>query len=76
MQSRQRGCTQIKAADGADFSERTRRALDQGGRAVRGPRVYRTRVDAFAVVWSSEIEPLLRQDSHSTLRALFMDEYS
>jgi len=71
MHARQRGCTQLKAADAADISERTGRGLDQGGRAVRGPRAYRTRVDAFAAVWSSEIEPLLRQDAQLQPRTLF-----
>ena len=71
MHARQRGCTQIKAANAADISERTGRGLDQGGRAVRGPRAYRTRVDAFVAVWSSEIEPLLRQDAQLQPRTLF-----
>lgn len=71
MHARQRGCSQIKAANAADISERTGRGLDHGGRAVRGPRAYRTRVDAFAAVWSSEIEPLLRQDAQLQPRTLF-----
>lgn len=31
LHARQRGCTQIKAANAADISERTGRGLDQGG---------------------------------------------
>lgn len=63
--------TQGQAADAADISVRSGRRLDQGGRAVRGPRAYRTRVDAFAAMWSSEIEPLLRQDAQLQPRTLF-----
>jgi hypothetical protein len=73
MLERQRGCTQVKAANAADISERTARGLDQGGRALRGPRSYRTRVDAFAGVWGSEIEPLLRQDAQLQARTLFAE---
>jgi hypothetical protein len=59
MQTRQLGRSQIQSADAAGISERTGRDLDHGGRAVRGPRTYRTRVDPFASVWLSVIEPLL-----------------
>lgn len=62
MNARHIGHSQIRSADGADISERTARTLDHVGRSVRGPRTYRTRVDPFRAVWSSEIEPLLRRD--------------
>jgi hypothetical protein len=42
MQARHLGRSQIQSADVADISERTGRDLDHGGRAVRGPRTYRT----------------------------------
>ena len=63
MQTRQLGRSQIQSADAAGISERTGRDLDHGGRAVRGPRTYRTRVDPFASVWLSVIEPLLLRDA-------------
>jgi len=62
MHARQAGHSQTKAADGADLSERTARALDHGGRSAGGPRAYRTRVDPFVGVWESVIVPQLRGD--------------
>lgn len=73
MHARHLGQSQIKSADAADLSERTARRLDRCGRVVHAPRAYRTRVDAFAEVWSAEVEPLLRQDANLQAVTLFAD---
>jgi hypothetical protein len=63
MRSRQADQNQKKSAESADFSERTARRLDRGGRTAKTPRDYRTRADPFAAVWEPEVLPLLRQDA-------------
>ena len=73
MDARRIGRNQVQSADGADISTRTARRLDGEGRAATAPRAYRTRVDSFALVWSSEIEPLLRRDARLKAVTLFAD---
>lgn len=73
MDARQAGRSQGTSADSADFSERTARRLDGHGWSARPPRDYRTRIDHFAEVWVSEIEPLLRRDAGLKSFALFAD---
>jgi hypothetical protein len=62
MDSRRIGRNQMQSADSADISTRTARRLDRDGRPAKPPRSYRTRIDPFAGVWSSEIVPLLQRD--------------
>lgn len=73
MDERQIGRNQIQSADSADISTRTARRLDGGGRAATAPRDYRTRADSFALVWSTEIEPLLQRDAKLRAVTLFAD---
>ena len=73
MDARRIGRNQVQSADGADISTRSARRLDGDGRAATSPRTYRTRVDSFAHVWSSEIEPLLRRDAKLKAVTLFAD---
>ena len=73
MAARRIGRNQLQSADSADISTRTARRLDGFGRATTSPRTYRTRVDSFAHVWSSEIEPLLRRDPRLKAVTLFAD---
>jgi hypothetical protein len=73
MDARRIGRNQTLSADGADISTRTARRLDGAGRAAKPPRTYRTRVDSFVHVWSSEIEPLLQRDAKLHAVTLFAD---
>jgi hypothetical protein len=73
MAARQLGRTQIVSADAADISVRTARRWDHGGQAVKGPRSYRTRADAFAGIWESEILPLLQRDGRLKAVTVFAD---
>ena len=73
MDSRRIGRNQSQSADGADISIRTARRLDGAGRPAKPPRAYRTRVDAFADLWSTEIEPLLQRDAELRAGTLFAD---
>jgi len=73
MDARRIGRSQHQSADSADISTRTARRLDGGGRAVAAPRSYRTRVDSFAPVWATEIEPLLQRDGRLKAVTLFAD---
>jgi len=60
----------VGAGNNAKFHQGPGRgALDQGGRAARAPRAYRTRVAAFFAVWPAEIEPLLTTAQGGGLRS-------
>ena len=73
MNSRDAGRSQLQAANVADISKRTGGRLDRSGRATQAARTYLTRPDAFSVVWSSEIEPLLRRDAQLKAVTLFAE---
>jgi hypothetical protein len=73
MDERHIGRNQVQSADSADFSTRTARRLDGGGRAATAPRMYRTRADSFLGIWSTEIEPLLQRDAKLRAVTLFAD---
>jgi hypothetical protein len=73
MDERRIGRNQAQSADSADISSRTARRLDVVGRAAKSPRGYRTRVDSFLHVWSTEIEPLLQRDAKLRAVTLFAD---
>ena len=73
MHARDHGRTQQQAADFSGMSERTARSLEHGGRAIRGPRSYRTRIDAFKDVWQEWVEPELRKTPPLQAITLFVD---
>ena len=73
MHARHAGRTQPQAADAASISERTGRTVERHGQAAREPRSYRTRVDVFSAVWSTEIEPLLQRDALLKAVTVFAD---
>lgn len=73
MNARDLGNNQTQSADRANISTRTARRLDKDGRAATAPRTYRTRVDSFSHVWSTEIEPLLQRDAKLRAVTLFAD---
>ena len=75
-QKRMEGKSQAAAAAAAGMSERTGRRWEKGAlpSQARAPRSWRTRVDPFAEVWESEIEPLLRRDKAGVLESTFLFE--
>lgn len=68
---RMEGKTLETAAMAAGMSERTARKWQRGPMpsAMRKERDWRTRVDPFAEVWTSEVEPLLVSDIDGKLEA-------
>jgi hypothetical protein len=68
------GTTQSAAAAAAGMSLRTAREWDNGPApsATKLGRDWRTRLDPFAAVWSTEIEPLLKRDTKGVLEAKFV----
>ena len=68
------GNTQLAAAAAAGMSLRTAREWDSGPApsATKLGRDWRTRLDPFAEVWSTEIEPLLKSDTKGVLEAKFV----
>jgi hypothetical protein len=68
------GNTQSAAAAAAGMSLRTAREWDSGPApsATKLGRDWRTRLDPFAEVWSTEIEPLLKRDTKGLLEAKFV----
>jgi hypothetical protein len=68
------GNTQSAAAAAAGMSLRTAREWDSGPApsATKLGRDWRTRLDPFAAVWSTEIEPLLKSDTKGVLEAKFV----
>jgi len=68
------GNTQSAAAAAAGMSLRTAREWDSGPApsATKLGRDWRTRLDPFAEVWSTEIEPLLQRDTKGVLEAKFV----
>lgn len=72
MRERHAGSSQQQAADVAGVSERTARRLDHGGTAAKGPRTYRTRVDAFASVWEPFVVHLLNSEKPLQARTMFV----
>src|SRR5450759_5047904 len=73
-QKRMDGKTQAAAAAAAGMSLRTAREWDSGPApsATKLGRDWRTRLDPFAAVWSTEIEPLLKSDTKGVLEAKFV----
>ncbi len=65
------GKTQEGAAAGSGMSLRTAREWETGPipSATKRPRDWRTRPDPFAMVWSTDVEPLLRSDVKGILEA-------
>lgn len=63
--------TQVTAASIAAMSERSARTWQRGAlpSETKGPRAWRTRIDPFSVVWSSEVVPLLAADAKGVLDA-------
>ena len=70
-QKRMDGKTQAAAAATAGMSLRTAREWDTGPvpSVTKQPRDWRTRLDPFAAVWPTEIEPLLHRDRKGVLEA-------
>lgn len=70
-QKRMDGKTQAAAAATAGMSLRTAREWDHGPvpSATKQGRDWRTRLDPFAAVWPTEIEPLLQRDLQGVLEA-------
>jgi hypothetical protein len=68
------GNSQVAAAAAAGMSLRTAREWDSGPApsATKLGRDWRTRLDPFAEVWSTEIEPLLKRDAKGVLEAKFV----
>lgn len=65
------GLTLQAAAAAAGISERSARTWAKGSlpSARKKPRTWRTREDVFAGIWTTEIEPLLRDDEDGGLEA-------
>lgn len=61
----------VTAAAAAGMSERSGRKWKQGPlpSETKRPRTWRTRVDPFAAVWASDIEPMLVADEKGVLEA-------
>lgn len=68
------GKTQAVAAAASGMSLRTAREWDSGPApsATKLGRDWRTRLDPFAEVWATEIEPLLQRDTKGVLEAKFV----
>ncbi|MCC7179920.1 MAG: IS21 family transposase [Acidobacteria bacterium] len=71
------GRTLAAAAAAAGMSERTARVWQDGAvpSETRRARTWRTRVDPFAEVWATDIEPRLRADTRGRLQALTLFEW-
>jgi hypothetical protein len=71
-EQRMTGKTMAAAAAAAGMSERTARTWQHGPLPSqrRGPRTWRTRVDPFAEVSATDLEPRLRADGDGELQAL------
>ena len=65
------GKSQAAAAAASSMSLRTAREWDLGPlpTATKQPRDWRTRLDPFAAVWLTDVEPLLQRDSKGVLEA-------
>jgi hypothetical protein len=76
-EQRMTGKTLAAAAAAAGMSERTARTWQAGPlpSQAKPPRTWRTRVDPFAEVWASEIEPRLLADTEGRLQALTLFEW-
>ena len=72
QEKRMTGHSMAASAVAAGMSERTGRRWNGRGlpSASKEPRMYRTRPDPFADVWSTEIEPHLVADADGRLQAL------
>jgi len=73
MKSRKEGQIQVVSAAKSGVSERSGRAIEKGQRIDPGTkdRTWRTRLDPFVAVWSSELAPMLqRSPSLSALTLL------
>ena len=70
-EKRMSGKTLAAAAAAAGMSERTARRWQSGAlpSTVKAPRRWRTREDAFADVWQSEVVPQLEADTEGRLQA-------
>jgi hypothetical protein len=78
MRTRQEGATQVLAAAKAGLSERSARRIERGGAGAAKDRDWRTRNDAFASVWDSELAVQLEQHpglSASTLLEALQSRY-
>jgi hypothetical protein len=74
MKHRTSGLTQEAAAAKTGISIRSGRRIEKGHHGPREePRVWRTRVDPLAEVWTSELEPLLAKEP--SLTGLTLLEY-
>ena len=71
-EKRMSGKTLAAAAAAAGMSERTARCWQSGAlpSTAKAPRTWRTREDAFADVWESEVVPQLVADTHGRLQVL------
>ena len=72
MRERAAGAIQSHAADVAGISERTARRLDHAGRAIKGPRTYRTRKDAFVDDWQNYVEAELHKKPPLQAKTIFV----
>jgi hypothetical protein len=70
-QKRMDGKTQAAAAAASSMSLRTAREWDTGPTpsATKQARDWRTRLDPFAAVWRTDVEPLLQSDTRGVLEA-------
>lgn len=61
LTARANGCTQETSAAKGGFSVRTGRRIERGNHqpTLGKPRHWRTREDPFALVWESELVPML-----------------
>jgi len=66
MKNRQTGCTQELSAAKAGISIRTGRRVESGETVKQKSRHWRTRKDPLAVVWDSELVPLLEREPSLT----------
>ena len=74
MKARKEGKTQVVSAAKSGISERSGRIIEKGQRVdPTTQRRWRTRTDPFETVWSSELEPMLRQSP--SLSALTLLEH-
>ncbi|MCF6178640.1 MAG: IS21 family transposase, partial [Geopsychrobacter sp.] len=76
MQSRQSGLTQETSAAKAGVSVRSGRRIGNGETRTKEPRHWLTRNDPFALIWDSELVPLLEKEPKLTGLTLweFLDE--
>lgn len=76
MQSRQSGHTQETSAAKAGISVRSGHRIETGKKGGKTPRNWLTRTDPFALVWESELVPLLAEEPKLTGLTLweYLDE--